>query len=240
MANSWFQFKRFKICQEQAAMKVSTDACIFGAWLNSLFTDKQWNVLDVGTGTGLLSLMYLQGNPESRGCALEPNAAAAQDARGNFEASDWKNNIILESATFQKFSENNNRLFDLIICNPPFFQNHLQAEQTDRSMARHDALLPMELAEGARRLTNNQGLLAVIYPETVWKIWLSAAEKSGWYLRHQLNIQPTVDKSVNRICGVFGRDTTAVQPVFQHLLIRENNDYTPKFKSLLQPYYLNL
>lgn len=221
-------------------MKVSTDACIFGAWLNSLFTDKQWNVLDVGTGTGLLSLMYLQENPGSRVCALEPNRAAARDALINFELSDWENNVVLEQVTFQEFSEKNSRLFNLIICNPPFFQNHLKAEQTDRNMARHDSLLPGELAEGASRLTNAEGLLAVIYPETVWEIWLSAAAKSGWHLRNQLNIQPAAHKAVNRICGIFDRLDSDTDFKTEHLLIRKDNRYTPSFRFLLQPYYLNL
>lgn len=219
-------------------MKVSTDACIFGAWLSTLFSGKTNKVLDVGTGTGLLSLMYLQENPQSRVYALEPNLAAASDAHHNFARSPWAQNIILEQVTFQEFSQKEQPLFDLIICNPPFFQNHLKAEHANRNMARHDALLPGELAFGAARLATAEGRLAVIYPEKVWEIWLRAAEKSGWYLQHQLNIQPTSNKPINRICGIFGR--AAVQPVMQHLLIRENNDYTAQFKSLLESYYLNL
>lgn len=239
MANSWFQFKQFKVCQEHAAMKVSTDACIFGAWLNTLFNGEQFDVLDVGTGTGLLSLMYLQENPKSNVCALEPNAAAAQDALVNFEASEWKDNIVLEQTTLQEFSEKNQQQFDLIICNPPFFQNHLKAGRADRNMARHDALLPEDLAEGSMSLIKPDGLLAVIYPNTVWPAWRKAADNAGWHLKHQLDIQPTANKPVNRICGVFGRQQVDVQPLFSHLLIRENDQYSSSFQSLLQPYYLN-
>lgn len=240
MANSWFQFKQFKVCQEHAAMKVSTDACIFGAWLNALFKDEQFKVLDVGTGTGLLSLMWLQENPKSHVCALEPNATAAQDALFNFEDSEWKDNIVLEQATLQEFSEKSQQRFDLIICNPPFFQNHLKAGRADRNMARHDALLPEDLANGTLCLSKPDGFLAVIYPDTVWPAWRNATEKAGWHLRHQLDIQPTTHKSVNRKCGVFGRQPVDAQPLFSRLLIRENGHYTPSFQSLLQPYYLNL
>ncbi|HET8573925.1 MAG TPA: methyltransferase [Edaphocola sp.] len=240
MANSWFQFKRFKISQEHAAMKISTDACIFGAWLNTLFKDEMFEVLDVGTGTGLLSLMFLQENPGSRVWALEPEAAAAQDALANFERSGWKDNIILETVTLGEFAQKSEKRFDLVISNPPFFQNQLKAERRDRNMARHDALPPGELAEGAWRLANAEGFLAVIYPDTVWKAWTKAAEAQGWHLWHQLNILPAPHKAVNRICGVFGRRRTGHAPLVTPLLIREGHQYTGRFKSLLQPYYLNL
>jgi len=241
MANSWFQFKRFRVGQEQAAMKVSTDACIFGAWLSTLFKDKTFDVLDIGTGTGLLALMYLQENPESRVYALEPNAAALRDATSNFVCSAWKDNVILEQVAFQEFSKKSKQLFDLLICNPPFFQDHLKAGQADRNMARHDALLPEELADGAARLANYESLLAVMYPGTVWPAWLKAALNAGWHLRHQLDIQPAAHKAVNRVCGVFGRQRADREPLAGRLQIRDNgNNYTEQFQSLLQPYYLNL
>ena len=129
MANTYFQFKQFTIHQEHTAMKVCTDACLFGAWLA---TDEailnSSKILDIGTGTGLLSLMVAQAKfsvsetssslnissaknssekiASEKITAVEIESEAANEASSNIEASPWKENIIVEHTSIQAFGNN--------------------------------------------------------------------------------------------------------------------------------------
>src|SRR5205085_2984467 len=120
-SNSYFQFKQFRVQQEATAMKVSTDACIQGAWTPIEPFVK--NVLDIGTGTGLLSLMVAQRNNHILIDAIELDENAAQQATENIHASPWGDRINIVNGDIRNYTFN--RQYDLIICNPPFFQNSL-------------------------------------------------------------------------------------------------------------------
>mgnify|MGYP002132913225 FL=1 len=93
MAQSFFQFKQFRIEQQYAAMKVCTDACIFGAYISKHLTfQNTCRVLDIGTGTGLLSLMYAQNNLVAID-AIEIDTASATEAANNFSKSQWQHQL---------------------------------------------------------------------------------------------------------------------------------------------------
>src|SRR5262245_25570320 len=121
MSNTFFQFKQFRIEQDKCAMKVSTDACIQGAW--TPIEENVRNVLDIGTGTGLLSLMLAQRKPGIRIEAIEIEEQAYKQAAENVAYSPWAEQIHVIPGDVR--NDSLNRKFDLIVCNPPFFQNSL-------------------------------------------------------------------------------------------------------------------
>lgn len=110
-------------------MKVTTDACLFGAWVaNEIINGvgQSENLLDVGTGTGLLSLMIVEKNPKLFIDAIEIDQDACKQANENRLGSPWHKQINIIEADARNFSSA--RQYDSIISNPPFYENELNSE----------------------------------------------------------------------------------------------------------------
>ena len=126
MSNSFFKFKEFTVHQDKTAMKVCTDACLFGAWAAKqieIFDLK--NILDIGTGTGLLALMLAQSS-RAKIDAVEINELAAEQAAANFCNSPWNSQLYVHQKSINRFTQEQNKPYDFIISNPPFFENQLK------------------------------------------------------------------------------------------------------------------
>ena len=147
MANSYFQFKKFIIHQDRCAMKVTTDGCLFGAWIATNAGSKKHGintVLDIGTGTGLLSLIYAQKNPDVIIDAMEMDEEAAEQARENVESFPIKNHVQVHCADARNFMFPHK--YDLIISNPPFYEKSLVSPISRKNIAHHhEGLLISEL-----------------------------------------------------------------------------------------------
>lgn len=243
MANLYFQFKKFIVWQEHAAMKVSTDACIQAAWTISIFDkfclNNIYRILDIGAGTGLLSFMLASEIPNARIVALEPNERAFIDLKRNIQDNKMENRIEPKQTSVQEFDSNEQ--FDLIICNPPFFENNLEAEEHSRNLARHDISLDKaSLAKHLRKYLYPQGKASVMYPNNEWERWCTQAKHQDLHLHCQLSVQPNKTKSVNRMIGIFG---FAQGPGIDHsglTIYDDQHKYTDEFVGLLRPFYLKL
>ena len=141
--NTFFQFKKFIIHQDKCAMKVCTDACLFGAYVANKLEADNFNlnkILDIGAGTGLLSLMLAQKCYEKID-AIELDENAFLQARKNIENSPFRNQIEILNVDILTFSANEK--YDLIICNPPFFENQLKSDTAERNAAMHATTLSL-------------------------------------------------------------------------------------------------
>jgi tRNA1Val (adenine37-N6)-methyltransferase len=237
MGNNYFQFRQFKIEQDRCAMKVSTDACIQGAWTPVLSFVK--TALDIGTGTGLLSLMLAQRNALVKIDAIEIDPSAAEQAAENIAASPWQERITLIQTDVRQYHFDNK--YDLIICNPPFFVNSLLSDKRERNLARHNLSLSFQnLFDVIKANLDIQGYASVLLPSTEHKIWKSLVEANGWAIGRELHIIPRLGQSANRVVSLCSPDE-ANELIQETMVIRDYTDqYTPEFVDLLSPFYLNL
>lgn len=236
MANNYFSFKQFKIQQDKCAMKVCTDSCIQGAWTAKHLPCDSKYILDIGTGTGLLSLMIAQ-NSKSQITAIEIERNAYEQAKENFELSPWAEQIQIHHTALQQFSSTN--FYDLIICNPPFYENELQSPNKNRNLALHStALHVQQLMQYSSNNLTVGGIASVMVPFKREKELLEYAETHQLYPRKLLRIHQTEKHSPFRTIVLFTKQKETL--IYFKINIKENHSYTTDFIQLMQAYYLHL
>ena len=240
MPNNYFRFKQFNINQENCAMKVCTDACLFGAWVVKIINAKTEKILDIGTGTGLLSLMLAQKNSSAIIDAVEIDENAAMQATANFEVSPWKERLHCFNNSVQSFYETNNKQYDFIICNPPFFENDLKSTNAKRNLALHnDALSLEELLTSIDLFLKKSGSFAVLLPYHRTKYFETLAASHNFYCTEKVLVKQTPQHNYFRSMLYFKRDKTITEESI--ITIKdENNEYGKVFIELLKDYYLYL
>lgn len=240
MANSYFQFKQFRIDQGLCGMKVTTDACLFGAIAAASVTKgtPASKVLDIGTGTGLLSLMLAQTSPDSEIHALEIDQDAFAQANLNFQNSPWSERLTIEHSSFQDF--NTDTKFDLIISNPPFFSKNQLGESAKKNLAVHnDSLSIDQLATGVTNHLSEKGELFLLYPPFEMGLFIEAAAALNLFPNQIFEIKDNTSKKVIRQMALFSNIKIEIKTI--ELVIKQNDgNYTQAFIDLLKPYYLHL
>jgi tRNA1Val (adenine37-N6)-methyltransferase len=237
MSNNYFDFKQFTICQEHSSMKVTTDACLLGAW--TPITRLVHRVLDIGTGTGLLALMLAQRNPEAiiEGIELDPQAAA--EAMMNVQNSPWANRVqILEGDAKTYLAV---QLYDLIICNPPFFNNSLLSGNDKKDAARHTTTLSyQELIATIKNNLKESGYAAILLPMSEQALFEKELSVQQMVIYHKHTIKHTTLSKPKRIINLISYGPYNGIALSEMVIYNNTNEYTKEFTSLLQPYYLYL
>jgi tRNA1Val (adenine37-N6)-methyltransferase len=241
MPNDFFRFKQFTIHQQYCAMKVCTDACLFGAWTASTITTGKLPasyILDIGAGTGLLSLMLAQQLNSSIIHAVEIDAAAAKEAGENFVASPWGEQLYIFNTAIQSFSQA--QQYDFIITNPPFFQNDLASPNAQRNVALHSHQLSLEeLITAIQTYLSAHGHFAVLLPYHRTQSFEALAQHAGFYLLQKSLVQQTPKHAPFRSMLLFGREQKTCEQTT--IIIKETlGNYTEGFIRLLKDYYLYL
>jgi len=237
MSNAYFQFKRFRIEHDKCAMKVSTDACILGAW--TPISEHAKNVLDIGTGTGLLALMLAQRNRGISIDAIELDSSAAGQAMENTVSSPYSSriNVIQDDVLSFDFQKK----YDLIVCNPPFFQNSLQSPDKARNIARHTvSLAHAQLVNTFDKLLFLNGHASVLLPFSALDEWKKLLSDKGYCIIRQLNIAPRANATQNRVVTLITKSPTKVSETENMFIYDFDNGYSKEAISLLGPFYLNL
>jgi tRNA1Val (adenine37-N6)-methyltransferase len=239
VSNPYFQFKRFIVQQENTAMKVCTDACLFGAWLAAEIERENWNVkkvLDIGAGTGLLSLMIAQ-KSKAEIEAVEIEAGAAQQARENFQGSAFAKRLQVFHIDIKALPHDHQ--FDLVISNPPFFENDLKSEDQKRNVALHGEELTFpELIAATRLQLNEKGMFAVLLSYHRTASFLNSAKNNQLFLCKQVLVKQTEKHNYFRSILLFRQEETAIET--SEIIIKKEGKYSEEFIGLLKDYYLFL
>lgn len=236
MSNKSFKFKQFEVCQNLAAMKVGTDGVLLGAWAPVI--DGGY-CLDIGAGTGLLSLMLAQRTESAKIIAIDIDEGAFKQSSINFINSKWSDRLQCYHTSLNEFVEFTEHKFDTIVCNPPFFQNGNVAPDKQRAIARHSYSLPFaELIDAVTRLLSTHGLFSLILPKDGYEMFCEIAKLNGLYEQKRIEIRPNFAKVVHRVisCWALCSNQTEVEELIIEVDGRHN--YSQKYKKLTKEFYL--
>ena len=224
MANDFFHFKQFSVYQDRCAMKVGTDGTLLGAW-----AEGGERILDIGTGTGLISLMMAQRFPKARITAIDSDTQACQQASDNVAASPFASQISVINTSLQQFSSSNKQrlsrssapscqlpsssagcgsaaTYQAIVCNPPFFENALQSPNVQRTTARHTVSLSYyELFQGVDKLLDAEGEFSAIIPFDCRQRFEYEAAMVGLFPSRVCNVSTIPAKAPRRFLLAFRR-----------------------------------
>ncbi|MDM1073341.1 methyltransferase [Empedobacter brevis] len=230
-----FRFKQFEIFQDKTAMKVGTDGVLLGAWSNLETGD---NILDIGAGTGLISLMLAQRFPNSRVDAIEIDYDAFLQAKENFEHSIFSERLKIKNTSLQVYSCD--KKYDLIVSNPPFFTVNNSVDFDARKQARQQETLTFaELIEKSAKLLHKEGVASFIIPYDQMDVFCEKTAQNDLKLSRIVYVKGNSSSPIKRVLLEFSFQERIVRK--EELVIeRERHQYTNEYISLTKDFYLKM
>lgn len=237
MGSDSFQFKQFSVRHDRCSMKVGTDGVLLGSWAGhqQLSTANcQLSILDIGTGSGLIALMMAQRFPQATITGIDIDLASVEQARENVVHSPF-HNIDIQHIALEAFNEGK---YDLIISNPPFYEEDTQSKTEQIHNAKHTSSLTFEqLIEGADRLLESEGEFDVILPHSAADQVIGTAAIHGLYLMRRCDVKGSPTRPFKRTMLAFCRTPHETEHTL--LIIRTpQNTYSEEYQRLTQAFYL--
>ncbi|WP_306565597.1 tRNA1(Val) (adenine(37)-N6)-methyltransferase [Flavobacterium lindanitolerans] len=234
-----FQFKQFSVEQDRCAMKIGTDGVLLGAW--APIEHNPFNVLDIGTGTGIISLMIAQRSHAEQIDAFEIDEDAYEQAVENFENSPWSDRLFCFHAALDEFMEEPEDEYDLIVSNPPFYTEDYSSGNDQRDLARFADALPFEdLAEAAGFLLSKNGIFAVILPYKEEEKFIALVRDFDLFPVKITRVKGTPTSEIKRSLLAFSRHYSENFPTDELVIEISRHNYTPEYIHLTKDFYLKM
>lgn len=232
-----FHFRHFSLMHHRSTMKVGTDAVLLGAWITPW---EAVEILDVGTGSGILALMLAQ-RSAARIEAIDIDQHSVEEASFNFACSQWNNRLKATKADFTDFSLHSEKKYCLIVSNPPFFTSFYKTRHQRRNLARHtDTLSFHELITGTLRLLKPSGRLCLVLPHNEGLNFIKLAEKHGLYEQNRMDIISVEGRQPNRMNLELSLQKSTQKCPEEFVIRHADGRFTKQYIDLLQDYYLGL
>ncbi|MEI7508434.1 MAG: methyltransferase [Flavobacterium sp.] len=234
-----FNFKQFTIQQDRCAMKVGTDGVLLGAWCP--IDNNPFSVLDIGAGTGILSLMVAQRTNAEQLDALEIDEDAYEQCVENFEASPWSDRLFCFHAGLDEFVDEPEDEYDIIISNPPFYDEDFKTDNSQRDLARFQDALPFEdLVEAADLLLSENGIFAVIIPFKEEERFIDLCAEAELFPVKVTRVKGTHNTPIVRSLLAFKRYELSVLTADELVIEIRRHEYTDDYINLTKDFYLKM
>lgn len=215
-------------------MKVGTDSIMLGAWV--LFESPK-SVLDIGTGSGVIALMMAQRFPDASITAVEIVPEAVSQAQQNFDDSPWSERLRMVEADICKLQKL--EAFDLIVTNPPYFEDGKLPQDEGRRTARHTGSLSHgQLVDCVDRLLSDDGQFAVVLPAESQLRFRQICEQVGLHCSGLCLVRPGPGAVAKRVLMQFGRSVVENGPSESLVVELSRHKYSLEFKQLTTDFYL--
>lgn len=233
-----FKFKQFTIEQDRCAMKIGTDSVLLGAWTS--LSHQPNSILDIGAGTGILSLMMAQRSEAQIIDAIELEDEAYEQCTDNFENSPWSDRLFCYHASLDEFTTEIDDTYDLIICNPPYFSEDFKSKNNQRDKARFQDAMPFDqLIESVNKLLHQNGKFSVVIPISEERNFINLAKLAGLFPERILHVKGNPESKIKRSLIQFSMEDKLTS--HSDLAIEtERHVYTDEYINLTKDFYLKM
>lgn len=233
-----FTFKQFHVDDTGCGMLVSTDGIFLGAWNK---VPNHGRLLDIGCGSGLLSLMAAQQFDAIHITALDIDDNAIAATKKNVANSPWPDRVSIVQADVLHWGyEQTQGSFTSIVCNPPYFINSALSKDEARRTARHTQGLDfLSLMQVTEYLLADDGVANLILPIKESEECLAHAKEQGLHLVRTCYVRATPNKPITRLLFSLSK-TPVAEPVTQEVTIRRDNAYSPEYTAITKDFYLKM
>lgn len=240
MSKTPFVFKQFSVNQNRCAMKIGTDGVLLGAWAS--VENNPFAILDIGAGTGIISLMLAQRCNAEIIDAIEIDAAAYEQCVDNFESSPWGDRLFCYHASLNEFVDEIDDKYDLIISNPPFYSEDFKTDNKQRDIARFQDALPFNhLIQSATKLLTEDGKFTVIIPFKEEKHFIKIASTHNLYINKILHVKGNPNSQIKRSLLEFSFQESDIEITKNMLIIEtDRHKYTSDYINLTKDFYLKM
>jgi tRNA1Val (adenine37-N6)-methyltransferase len=236
---STFKFKQFSVQQDRCAMKIGTDAVLLGAWCP--IDNNPFSVLDIGAGTGILSLMLAQRSNAEQIDSLEIDEEAYEQCVENFENSTWSDRLFCFHAGLDEFVDEPEDEYDIIISNPPFYSEDYKTDSSQRDLARFQDALPFEdLIEATDLLLSENGIFAVIIPYKEEERFIDLCAEVELFPVKVTRIKGSHTTPIVRSLLAFKRYELSVLTADELVIEISRHEYTDDYINLTKDFYLKM
>ena len=222
-------------------MKVGTDGVLLGAWVS--VNHKPQKILDIGSGTGLIGLMLAQRSYANTIDAVEIDKAAFEQTVENFEESRWSDRLFCYNYSFQNFAEEISKeqhTYDLIVSNPPFYNDGFTSKNVSRNKARSTLSLPFhELLFGVSNILSKSGFFSIIIPFKEEVNFISLAMQYGLFINQSCRVKGNKNSEIKRSLLSFSFSKTSIKPTVL-TIEKSRNVYTANYIDLTKKFYLKM
>ena len=233
-----FQFKQFTVHQEKCAMKIGTDGVLLGAWASIKHNPN--SVLDIGTGTGVIALQLAQRSDAELIDAVEIDDNAYEQAVENFEHSPWNNRLFCYHISLEEFTNEIDEKYDLIVSNPPFYNDEFESNSRARNTARFTSALSFEnLLNSVSKLLSDTGTFSVIIPFKEEIHFIDLAEKNNLFISNICRVKGSQNSEVKR--SLLDFSFYKKEKLITTLVIEnKRHQYTSVYLNLVKEFYLKM
>lgn len=233
-----FKFKEFTVQQDRCAMKIGTDAVLLGAWTS--IVNEPNSILDIGAGTGVLALMMAQRSFSETIDALEIDDDAYEQCVENFEHSPWGDRLFCYHASLEEFVDEIEDTYDLIISNPPFYNDTYKSDDEKRDLARFTEAMPFRhLIESVSKLLSKEGCFSVVIPFVEEKDFIVLASKKHLFPNRILRVKGSPSSDIKRSLIEFSFKEQEAD-ISELTIENARHDYTEAYINLTKDFYLKM
>ncbi len=225
-------------------MKVGTDSILLSSIIADYYKTKNKevvrNVMDIGTGCGIIALCMAQIFDSAQVLAIDIDSNSIVQARENFQSNRWKERMFVERVDLKDFALHSEKKFDLLVSNPPYFTNSLLSPTKQRNLARHNSVLSLEnFVASTIKIASLETKIAVILPQKEMFIMEELFAKKEFFTSHRYDIYTRKDKTTipKRVVAIFERKRQHIK--VSNIFIRDSfNEYTLEFQNLCSTFLL--